>query len=37
MTRALLSLGSNMGDRYQYLRDAVHALDEVLLMVSGCL
>lgn len=35
MTRALLSLGSNLGDRYRHLRDAITALDDVLLLVSG--
>jgi 2-amino-4-hydroxy-6-hydroxymethyldihydropteridine diphosphokinase len=35
MTRALLSLGSNQGDRYAHLRGAVDALDDVLLVVSG--
>lgn len=35
MTRAVLSLGGNLGDRATYLRDAVAALDEWLLAVSG--
>lgn len=35
MTRALLSLGSNLDDRYANLQAAVHALDDVLLVVSG--
>jgi len=35
MTRALLSLGSNQGDRYAHLRDAIDGLDDVLLVVSG--
>ncbi|MFY1696496.1 MULTISPECIES: 2-amino-4-hydroxy-6-hydroxymethyldihydropteridine diphosphokinase [unclassified Solwaraspora] len=35
MTRAVLALGSNLGDRYARLRDAVRALDDVLLVVSG--
>lgn len=34
MTRAVLSLGSNLGDRLGHLRTAVRALDEVLLGVS---
>ncbi|MEJ3742171.1 2-amino-4-hydroxy-6-hydroxymethyldihydropteridine diphosphokinase [Actinomycetes bacterium KLBMP 9797] len=35
MTRAVLSLGSNLGDRYAHLRTAVAGLDDVLLVVSG--
>jgi 2-amino-4-hydroxy-6-hydroxymethyldihydropteridine diphosphokinase len=35
MTRAILSLGSNLGDRYAYLRAAIDALDDVLILVSG--
>ncbi|HEX5596253.1 MAG TPA: 2-amino-4-hydroxy-6-hydroxymethyldihydropteridine diphosphokinase [Micromonosporaceae bacterium] len=35
MTRALLSLGSNLGDRIERLRQAVAALDSVLLVASG--
>jgi 2-amino-4-hydroxy-6-hydroxymethyldihydropteridine diphosphokinase len=35
MTRAVLSLGSNLGDRLGHLRTAVGALDDVLLVVSG--
>jgi len=35
VTRAALSLGSNLGDRYGRLRAAVQALDDVLLAVSG--
>jgi 2-amino-4-hydroxy-6-hydroxymethyldihydropteridine diphosphokinase len=35
MTRAVLSLGSNLGDRAAHLRSAVAALDPVLLAVSG--
>lgn len=35
MTRAVLSLGSNLGDRFGHLRAAVHALDDVLLVASG--
>jgi 2-amino-4-hydroxy-6-hydroxymethyldihydropteridine diphosphokinase len=35
MTRAVLSLGSNLGDRYAHLRAAVRALDEYVVVVSG--
>ena len=35
MTRAVLSLGSNLGDRIEHLRSAVAALDDVVLVVSG--
>ncbi|MFI5493325.1 2-amino-4-hydroxy-6-hydroxymethyldihydropteridine diphosphokinase [Actinoplanes sp. NPDC051859] len=35
MTRALLSIGSNLGDRYAYLRDAVEGLGERVVLVSG--
>jgi 2-amino-4-hydroxy-6-hydroxymethyldihydropteridine diphosphokinase len=35
MTRALLSLGSNQGDRYAHLRGAVDGLADALLVVSG--
>lgn len=35
MTRAVLSLGSNLGDRLDHLRTAVRALEPVLLVVSG--
>jgi 2-amino-4-hydroxy-6-hydroxymethyldihydropteridine diphosphokinase len=35
MTRALLSLGSNLGDRAAYLRRAVAELEDVVLVVSG--
>ncbi|MGW4464568.1 2-amino-4-hydroxy-6-hydroxymethyldihydropteridine diphosphokinase [Micromonospora sp. NPDC004704] len=35
MTRAVLSLGSNLGDRFGHLRSAVVALRDVLLVVSG--
>ncbi|MDT4988392.1 MAG: 2-amino-4-hydroxy-6-hydroxymethyldihydropteridine diphosphokinase [Micromonosporaceae bacterium] len=35
MTRAVLSLGSNLGDRAGHLRAAVAALDDVLMAVSG--
>jgi 2-amino-4-hydroxy-6-hydroxymethyldihydropteridine diphosphokinase len=35
MTRAVLALGSNLGDRYAQLRRAVDGLSEVLLVVSG--
>jgi 2-amino-4-hydroxy-6-hydroxymethyldihydropteridine diphosphokinase len=35
VTRAVLSLGSNLGDRAAHLRDAVRALGDGLLVVSG--
>jgi len=35
MTRALLSLGSNLGDRFGYLQSAVTGLGDALLLVSG--
>lgn len=35
MTRAVLSLGSNLGDRYRYLTEAVAGLGDELLVVSG--
>jgi 2-amino-4-hydroxy-6-hydroxymethyldihydropteridine diphosphokinase len=35
MTKALLSLGSNLGDRFEHLRSAVETLDDVLFLVSG--
>ncbi len=35
MSRAVLSLGSNLGDRVGHLRAAVAALDDVLLVASG--
>lgn len=35
MTRAVLALGSNLGDRFGYLRAAVEALSDVLLVASG--
>ncbi|MEU5937616.1 2-amino-4-hydroxy-6-hydroxymethyldihydropteridine diphosphokinase [Micromonospora sp. NPDC047548] len=35
MTRAVLSLGSNLGDRLAHLRSAVAALDDAVLVVSG--
>lgn len=35
MTRALLSLGSNLGDRLAHLRSAVAALSDVLVVASG--
>jgi 2-amino-4-hydroxy-6-hydroxymethyldihydropteridine diphosphokinase len=35
VTRAVLSLGSNLGDRVAHLRGAVRALDDVLIAVSG--
>jgi 2-amino-4-hydroxy-6-hydroxymethyldihydropteridine diphosphokinase len=35
MTRAILSLGSNLGDRYAYLKGAVEQLGESVVLVSG--
>ncbi|MBK1785192.1 2-amino-4-hydroxy-6-hydroxymethyldihydropteridine diphosphokinase [Prauserella cavernicola] len=35
MSRAVLSLGSNLGDRFAYLRLAVDGLRDVLVAVSG--
>lgn len=35
MTRAVLSLGSNLGDRYGQLRAAVHTLSGLVRVVSG--
>ena len=35
MTRAILSLGSNLGDRYAHLRDAVTRLGESVVLASG--
>ncbi|GAA4460760.1 2-amino-4-hydroxy-6-hydroxymethyldihydropteridine diphosphokinase [Phytohabitans houttuyneae] len=35
MTRAVLSLGSNLGDRVAHLRAAVRELEDVLLVASG--
>ncbi|MGN9778537.1 2-amino-4-hydroxy-6-hydroxymethyldihydropteridine diphosphokinase [Micromonospora sp. H33] len=35
MTRALLSLGSNLGERLDHLRSAVTALGDSVLLVSG--
>ncbi|HEU4347347.1 MAG TPA: 2-amino-4-hydroxy-6-hydroxymethyldihydropteridine diphosphokinase [Actinoplanes sp.] len=35
MTRALLSLGSNEGDRYAYLRSAVDLLGDSVVLTSG--
>jgi len=35
VSRAVLSLGSNLGDRFARLRAAVHGLSDVLLVVSG--
>ncbi|TML33217.1 MAG: 2-amino-4-hydroxy-6-hydroxymethyldihydropteridine diphosphokinase [Actinobacteria bacterium] len=35
MTRAVLALGSNLGDRFGQLKAAVRALSDVLLVVSG--
>jgi 2-amino-4-hydroxy-6-hydroxymethyldihydropteridine diphosphokinase len=35
VSRAVLSLGANLGDRFGQLRSAVEALSDVLLVVSG--
>jgi 2-amino-4-hydroxy-6-hydroxymethyldihydropteridine diphosphokinase len=35
VTRAILSLGSNLGDRYAYLKAAVKQLGESVVLVSG--
>jgi 2-amino-4-hydroxy-6-hydroxymethyldihydropteridine diphosphokinase len=35
MTRAVLSLGSNLGDRYAHLRGAVEGLGDSVLVLSG--
>ncbi|UQU65257.1 2-amino-4-hydroxy-6-hydroxymethyldihydropteridine diphosphokinase [Couchioplanes caeruleus] len=35
MSRALLSIGSNLGDRYAHLRAAVEGLGDSVLLVSG--
>jgi 2-amino-4-hydroxy-6-hydroxymethyldihydropteridine diphosphokinase len=35
MTRAILSIGSNLGDRYAHLLAAVHLLGESVLLTSG--
>ncbi len=35
MSRALLSLGGNQGDRYAYLRIAVETLGDAVVLVSG--
>ncbi|GID94878.1 2-amino-4-hydroxy-6-hydroxymethyldihydropteridine diphosphokinase [Amorphoplanes digitatis] len=35
MTRAILSLGSNLGDRYAHLKDAVAGLGDSVLLTSG--
>jgi 2-amino-4-hydroxy-6-hydroxymethyldihydropteridine diphosphokinase len=35
MSRALLALGSNQGDRYAYLRNAVEQLGESVVLTSG--
>jgi 2-amino-4-hydroxy-6-hydroxymethyldihydropteridine diphosphokinase len=35
VSRAVLSLGSNLGDRFEHLWTAVRGLDDVLLVVSG--
>ena len=35
MTRAVLAIGSNLGDRHAHLRDAVQRLGESVLLVSG--
>ncbi|MEV4727850.1 2-amino-4-hydroxy-6-hydroxymethyldihydropteridine diphosphokinase, partial [Micromonospora humida] len=35
MTRAVLSIGSNLGDRLDHLRTAVAGLGDAVLVVSG--
>jgi 2-amino-4-hydroxy-6-hydroxymethyldihydropteridine diphosphokinase len=35
MTRAILSIGSNLGDRWAHLREAVRLLGESVVLVSG--
>ena len=35
MTQALLSFGSNQGDRFEHLRQAVEELSDAVLVVSG--
>lgn len=35
MTRALLSLGSNLGDRFAHLRSAITGLGDTVMLVSG--
>jgi 2-amino-4-hydroxy-6-hydroxymethyldihydropteridine diphosphokinase len=35
MSRAILSLGSNLGDRYAYLKGAVEQLGDSVVLVSG--
>jgi 2-amino-4-hydroxy-6-hydroxymethyldihydropteridine diphosphokinase len=35
VTRVLLSLGSNLGDREAHLRGAIQGLDETVLVISG--
>jgi 2-amino-4-hydroxy-6-hydroxymethyldihydropteridine diphosphokinase len=35
VTRAILSIGSNLGDRYQHLRQAVRLLGESVALTSG--
>jgi 2-amino-4-hydroxy-6-hydroxymethyldihydropteridine diphosphokinase len=35
VTRAILSLGSNLGDRYAHLKGAVEQLGETVVLVSG--
>ncbi len=35
MTRAILSIGSNLGDRYQHLQQAVRLLGESVALTSG--
>jgi 2-amino-4-hydroxy-6-hydroxymethyldihydropteridine diphosphokinase len=35
VSRAVLSLGGNLGDRYSRLKEAVEGLSDVLLVVSG--
>jgi 2-amino-4-hydroxy-6-hydroxymethyldihydropteridine diphosphokinase len=35
VTRAVLSLGSNLGDRHQHLREAVRSFGDAVLLTSG--
>jgi 2-amino-4-hydroxy-6-hydroxymethyldihydropteridine diphosphokinase len=35
VTRAILSIGSNLGDRYAHLREAVRLLDDSIVLASG--